>query len=360
MQWNKKATRSCSATPQFNSPFATEVSIALSKQFIGFRTDRTSIPLAKLMTGLGFTAVLSISHLACAAPTPIDHDDFKKIAKLVQLPDPIKISTDGKLTIDRSKWSMSKEADGTELLTSKIKEPLESRVAVIRSQTTTNIESFTAYTLRGTTAPAGTKPESSASVFFENGKLKAFTTCEDSGGKDALGRTCVTATPKLCENLKKSDPIETDTMKAVDTFEMRAIATILTLRGADHQLDNVVRTGNRLGLKSAMQTTKGQLMALSKQIASDSMEAAKSTEVAANAAASTKNVRREPANIPRKIASLDVVASPTNSQIEEKKIVASAETSHSALEEEAKTRSQLDHTIPMLQQACTDTGFVTK
>ena len=244
-------------------------------------------------------------------------------------------------------------------------------MAIIRSQTTSSIESFTAYSLRANTSTAGTKPETSASVFFESGKLKAFTICEDAGGKDSLGRTCVTATPKLCENLKKSDAIQTDTLKAVDTFEMRAIATILTLRGPDHQLDNVVRTGNRLGLKSAMQTTKGQLLALSKQIAKDATDAANVSATAIATAElsdgtpgssvnsnATKGARREPANVPSRLSTGG--ENSVSNQQSEKKIVVSAETSHAALEEDAKVRSQLDHTIPMLQQACTDADFSSK
>lgn len=306
------------------------------------------------------TATVSRANVSGASIASSGASDFTRIAKLVKLPDPVKIGSDGKLVVDKSKWLSSKEADGTELLTSKIKEPAEARIAVIRSQTTSNIESFTAYSLKGAGIISGTKQESSASVFFDNGKLKAFTICEDSGSKDSIGRTCVTATPRLCENLKKSDPIEADTLKAVDTFEMRAIATILTLRGADHQLDNVVRTGNRLGLKSSLQTTKGQLMAFSKQIAQDiaAQEAEKSTQVAAQSAIQVEGAKREPANVPKKI-STSISTSLTNRN-EEKKIVVSANTSHAAVEEEAKIRTQLDHTIPMLQQACADTGFAAK
>ena len=306
------------------------------------------------------TGAASVSNSVSISVSISGASDFTRIAKLVQLPDPVKIANDGKLVIDKSKWASSKEADGTELLTSKVKEPAEARIAVIRSQTTSNIESFTAYSLKGAGAVSGTKQESSASVFFDNGKLKAFTVCEDSGSKDSIGRTCVTATPRLCENLKKSDPIEADTLKVVDTFEMRAIATILTLRGADHQLDNVVRTGNRLGLKSSLQTTKGQLMAFSKQIAQDvaAQEAEKSNQIAAQGALQAEGGKREPANVPKKISTSG--STPITNRNEEKKIVVSADTSHAAVEEEAKIRTQLDHTIPMLQQACADTGFVSK
>ena len=320
---------------------------------------------ALLMTAISIVA-MGLCAPTAQASTPAT--EFERITQLVKLPYPVTITHDGELRADKSKWTSSKESDGTELLTSKEKEPAEARVAVIRSKTT--LESFTSYSLKAAATGTTTKPETSSSVFFDQGKLAAFTMCEDSGGKDSLGRTCVTATPKLCQDLKKSEPIEEDTMKKVDSFEMRAIATILTLRGADHQLDNVVRTGNRLGLKSALQTTKGQLVALSKQIskelASQTPDAASTsaTQLAANSptAPVEKSGNREPANVSKtagKVAApRSALSAVTGAHPSEKKIVVSAETSHSALEEDAKTRTQLEHTIPLLQQACADTGFL--
>jgi hypothetical protein len=42
-------------------------------------------------------------------------------------------------------------------------------------------------------------------------------------------------------------------------LEVRAIATILAMRGPEHQLDNLAKHGNRLGLNNPLQTTKGKL-----------------------------------------------------------------------------------------------------
>ena len=314
------------------------------KQTGGSEKSKIANPRATLVAACLITSTgLSFVSAHASAATGSDNE-FARIAKLVKLPYPVTVTNEGELHADKSKWSTSKESDGTELLTSTVKEPMESRVAVIRTKSV--IESFTSYTLKAAGTGSGTKPESSSSVFFDQGKLAAFTICEDSGGKDSLGRTCVTATPKLCQNLKSSDPIEADTMSKVDSFEMRAIATILTLRGPDHQLDNVVRTGNRLGLKSALQTTKGQLVALSKQV---------SKELEAQQAAAPS---RQPANVASASGAAAAPAAALKTVASEKKIVASADTSHAALEEEAKTRTQLEHTIPMLQQACADTGFL--
>jgi hypothetical protein len=271
--------------------------------------------------------------VACLGPatlffTPASHassNDYEKAGKILTLPYSLAVTADGKIKADSSQWKIEKEGDGTELFTS-IKTP-QARAAVLRNSG--GMESFTAYILKGPPKGSDVKPENASAVFFDKGKLSAITLCEDTGEKDSFGRTCVTATPKLCQTLHKAETVAEETIKEIDLFEMRALATILTLRGPDHQLENVVRAGNRLGLKSSLQTTKGQLMALSHQVAKE-VEHLKSKD-------------REPASDKKQT---------------EKKIVSSAETSKTEMENEAKTRTQLERSIPKLRQACLDTGFM--
>ena len=188
-------------------------------------------------------------------------NDFAKATDLIHLPLPYKLSADGKIEADSSKWKIEHDGDSTDLLTSKSGD--ETRIAAMKNADGA-IESFTSYVLKN-----AKKSESDTTVFFDKGKMTAYTTCEDTGAKDSLGRVCVTATPQLCQSLKKGDGVEVETLKQTDLFEMRALAAILTLRGPDHQLENVVKSGNRLGLKSGLQTTKGQIYALVKQQAKD-------------------------------------------------------------------------------------------
>ena len=212
---------------------------------------------------LGLSSVVATSLLASQAKAASEND-FAKATDLIHLPLPYKLSASGKLEADSSKWKVEHDSEGTDLLTSKSGD--ETRMAAMNS-TDGVIESLTSYTLKNTKS---IKSESATTVFFDKGKMTAFTSCEDTGVKDSLGRVCVTATPLLCRSLKKGDGVEVETLKQVDLFEMRSLAAILTLRGPDHQLENVVKSGNRLGLKSALQTTKGQIYALVKQLSKES------------------------------------------------------------------------------------------
>lgn len=180
---------------------------------------------------------------------------------MITLPAKVSIAGKGRIDFDKKSWTEEKQPDGTQLLTVKSKAD-DARVAVMRSKSGV-LETFSAYQLKKT------KMESSLSVFFDEDHMAAFTTCEEGESKNSPGRVCVTATPKLCKSLSSGEGLTPDILSEMDAFEMKALATILTLRGSDHQLDNMVKSGNRLGLKSALQTTKGQLIALAKQIAKE-------------------------------------------------------------------------------------------
>ena len=216
-------------------------------------------PAKSLVLCFGLTSLL-ISSYGFQAKAATEND-FAKATNLVLLPLPYKLSADGKLEADSGKWKVEHDGDNTDLLTSKSGD--ETRVAAMKNADG-SIESLTSYVLKNEK-----RSESSTTVFFDKGKMTAYTTCEDTGAKDSLGRVCVTATPQLCQSLKKGDGVEVETLKQTDLFEMRALAAILTLRGPDHQLENVVKSGNRLGLKSGLQTTKGQIYALVKQQAKE-------------------------------------------------------------------------------------------
>ncbi len=220
-------------------------------------------------------SVLGSTLLALSANAAVD-GDFARTNEIVHLPLAIKVSAQGKIDADTAKWKIEKDPEGTELFTAKSGD--ETRVAAMKGDDGV-LESFTSYVMKK-------KAENSSTVFFTKGKLSAFTSCEASADKDSIGRICVTATPKLCQNLKKGDGIDPATLKEIDLFEMRALAAILTLRGSDHQLENVVKSGNRLGLKSALQTTKGQIYALVKQITKETQKKSDGRDPATEAAES--------------------------------------------------------------------------
>jgi hypothetical protein len=240
----------------------------------------------------------SVSH---ASPAP---NDYALTAKLVPTPAQLQINSSGLSEYDKKSWKIEKQNDGTELYTF-ISKP-EAAAAIIRNSSG-DLESMTTYKL----SSKGT--EESGTLFFEHGSVRSYTTCEDRGEKE-IGRVCVTATPDLCHALKAS-AVHPEEMKQMDGFEMRALAILLTLRGSDHQLDNMAKSGNRLGLKSALQTTKGQLVALARQI---QKELTPRTPAVATIAA----------NVPATATADDKIA-----------------------------QSVLERSLPRLKQACLDTHF---
>lgn len=255
-----------------------------------------------------FVSSSEAAEKVAAVPTSAI-SDYARIAKLISVPDHGGLNDKGESKFEKTKWSTDKQADGSEIYTLKAKP--EARAVVMRSDAGA-LESMTAFEIA-----AKDKTEKAGSVFFETGKLAAFTSCEEQKN---LGRVCVTTTPALCKQLKDGN-VAAETMTDMDKFEMRSLSYLLTLRGADHQLDNMVKTGNRLGLKSALQTTKGQLMALVKQLAAE-------TESKSRAPSATENTKA--------------------------KTMSPAEFEQSKL-----ALSVLSESLPRLKQACVDTGFVT-
>jgi hypothetical protein len=232
-------------------------------------------------------------------------------AREIKITATLTITPDGKLQADRKHWTLEKDPDGTDLYTAK--GSVSSRVAAVKSNNG-HLELLTSFVLKDVGPGSGNSPpEEATSLFFAQGQLAALTSCEDTGEKSSVGRVCVTATPKLCQSLKNGGGLDADTLQETEKFEMRSLATLLTLRGSDHQLENVLRSGNRLGLKTALQTTKGQLVTLAKQIEKE--------QAAAKAPASAQ--------------------APDKAQIEQSLLA----------------KSVLEKSLPRLKQACLDTKF---
>lgn len=209
-------------------------------------------------------AVAALQSTAVAADANHEVNEYAKGASLLVAPSKISVSETGKLEFTKSDWKSDLQTDGTMLLSylktdKKTKKVPEARAAVLQNKEGV-VESMTSYAL--------SPNEDSTTVFYKGSTLAAFSSCEDAPAKEGeknVGRVCVTATPNLCKAMAAAN-VTPEVMKEMDTFEMRALAILLTLRGPDHQLDNVAKSGNRLGLKSALQTTKGQLLALARQI----------------------------------------------------------------------------------------------
>jgi hypothetical protein len=245
--------------------------------------SRTAIVLSVFATSL-----LSLSALAGESP------DFTTANKLVHLPQPLSFTSRGTIDTDSTKWSTEKDVEGTDLYTAKTGD--EAKGAAMKNSDGA-LEAFMSYTLKKESADKEAKKpgeENSSAVFFSKGKLTAFTSCEDDNDKDPIGRICITATEKLCKGLRSGDGVTPEALTEVESFETRALAGILTLRGADHQLENVVKSGNRLGLKSGLQTTKGQLMALARQVET---ELSTTKDAKSHKPASTEQVKKAVAAI---------------------------------------------------------------
>lgn len=251
---------------------------------------------------------------------------FKEAVQLLPLPASFVIDETGNVKPDKKNWLAEKEEDGTELFTLKAKKSADSsvRAAALKGKDG-KLESLTAYKLTDV-KKSSSKEEDASTVFFESSKLAALTSCEDREASGAPGRICVTATTKLCSALQNGTGVTAEILKEMDAYEMRALAIVLTLRGSDHQLDNVVKTGNRLGLKSALQTTKGQLMAIARQ------------------------VQKEIKKTDRAVASTE--AGKAGAVTEQSAKDASAA-------DQSIMRKVLERSLPRLKQACTDGGFAT-
>lgn len=162
------------------------------------------------------------------------------------------VKPDGQIVFDKSVWNSTTDAEGSEVFTLK-KSDSEQKRTVIRNEDKT-IRTISEYRL-------DSKKENYWFVFFLDQKLAAATTCNDKT-KDGL-RNCVTAIPSVCKSLPKNRATSWTLPKAVipdvDLVEKRALATVLSMRGESHQMENMAKTGNLIGLKHKLQTTRGRL-----------------------------------------------------------------------------------------------------
>lgn len=210
------------------------------------------------LQGAGFFfALFFITSNSHAALSPLDYAEASRFLKV-----PLQLTREGQLSFQKTQWERVFDSDGTELLSAK-KE--KARAALMRDKDG-KPEALISYKL---TQKGKSERESSNALFFESGKLTAVTTCEQIEKARDLGRVCVTATPALCTDLRAGKGIDTQSLEQTEKYETRALASILTLRGPDHQLDNMIATGNKLGLKSSLQTTRGQILALARQVATE-------------------------------------------------------------------------------------------
>lgn len=186
-----------------------------------------------------------------------EKNDFSRITKLLRVPAPFIVSERGKIEGAKSHWRIEQDADGTDLFTAA---KSDARIAVLKDKSG-SLESVTAFSLQRT--PAGETPgtETDDSLAFKDQALLAYTRCESLKLAAWPERRCLTVTRPLCSGLVTKGQVALDTLSETDAFEMKALAIVLTLRGADHQLDNLVHFGNRLGLKTPEQSTRGQLVA---------------------------------------------------------------------------------------------------
>lgn len=233
------------------------------------RLEQAVVLRAVAVTAI-LAATMALTPSRAPASVSLTLNDYGFTSKLVSLPAHLQVNVAGLSEYDKKAWSIEKQDDGTELY--RLKKKPEARAAIMRDKKG-DLESMTAYKLSG-------GEETSGAMMFEKGSLRAFTSCET---QEPVGRVCVTATPDLCHALKAGN-VHPEEMKQTETYEMRALAILLTLRGTDHQLDNMVKSGNRLGLKTALQTTKGQLLALSKVVERESRKTASVAPAAAQTA----------------------------------------------------------------------------
>lgn len=200
-------------------------------------------------------AVMTILTLASPASAAVDYRDAGRFVHA-----PLEIEQNGKTyRLKSTTWKHERDTEGTDILS----DQKQAKVAVLKTGDGV-IESVISYRLD---RKEKASLENSSALFFGDGHLKALTQCEERAEFEKVGRVCITATPKLCRDLRTGQGVNPDDLAGLESFETRALASILTLRGSDHQLDNMVKSGNRLGLKSGLQTTKGQLIALSRQVA---------------------------------------------------------------------------------------------
>jgi hypothetical protein len=204
---------------------------------------------------------------ASRSPSSVGADVQKELDRFLGVRAPAskrdwEVKPDGKISFDKEVWSATKDVEGSEVYTLKktaarpnsgAKNEIEQKRTVIRNEDQT-VRTVSEYRIEN-------KKETYWFVFFLDQKLAAATTCSDKT-PDGL-RECVTAIPSVCKSLPKNRATEWTLPKAVipdvDLVEKRALATVLTMRGEEHQVENMAKTGNLIGLKHKLQTTRGRL-----------------------------------------------------------------------------------------------------
>lgn len=210
------------------------------------------------------TPATAPAPMAISAPVP-----KPTVEKALAFLNPAKgwsVNATQRVDFDQKLWTREALGDGSEIFSyqaAKSKEEEQKR-AILRDGE--NLSSISSYQLAPAKKGAKIQEERSASVVFHKGDLFAVTQCRDDGTK--LGRNCITVTPDVCEYVKEEEPKEfpKKVSEQLKVLEIRALATILTLRGTNHQLENVARHGNRLGLNNPLQTTKGKLISKNKDL----------------------------------------------------------------------------------------------
>jgi hypothetical protein len=193
----------------------------------------------------GFFTLLS--HLAKAS-------DYQRGQAFLPPTSGLQILDNGKIQVDQKKWDRETELGGTEIFsykrTSADPKQLEDKAVIVRNGA--ELASIASYELGRKSHPG----EISSSIEFSNGQIASVTQCED---KIKPGRSCLTVNSPLCSALERKQPISNEVMGKLERTEVHALALILTLRGSDHQMENLASTGNRFGIRSKNQTTKGQI-----------------------------------------------------------------------------------------------------
>ena len=189
-----------------------------------------------------------------------------------------KFDSQGDVLFDKKLWSFERQGDGSEIFIEKTgnKEPMMKRLVMLLENGVRAFSHFKLFTPKDKQRKE--KEEVSSFVFQSKGLIESVTQCEDRGAKPE--RTCTTVTRPMCQYVNamvartiEQDKLESDPAKLgpilivptksilidAERLEIKALATIITLRGADHQLDNLVRTGSLMGVKKVTQTTRGRI-----------------------------------------------------------------------------------------------------
>ncbi len=203
-----------------------------------------------------FNASRSPSSIAPAADIQAELDRFLEVKKSAIAKRDWEVTPNGAIEFDKNIWTASKDDEGSEVFV--LKKPVgatEQKRTVIRNDDQ-SIRTISEYRLVD-------NKETFWFVFFLDQQLAAATTCTDRTA-DGL-RSCTTAIPAVCKSLPIGKSTEWTLPKSivpdVDLVEKRALATVITMRGETHQVENMAKTGNLIGLKNKMQTTRGRLTA---------------------------------------------------------------------------------------------------